>query len=186
MKKSSEFKIIVDTREKRGYTFANIKPQPSIEIETLQTGDYSIKGMKSIVAVERKSMADAFQTFGKGRKRFERELARLSKMQYAAVVIEEDWMTILTKPPRYSMLKPRTIYVSVIAWQQRFGVHFWLCPGRDFAEKTTYRLLERFYRDKQTANNKKRVVKAKKDETTKTRKSKPVKRKSPRTIKRKA
>jgi hypothetical protein len=36
----------------------------------------------------------------------------------------------------------------VIAWQQRYPrVHWWLCPGRAFAEVTTYRILERYWRD---------------------------------------
>ena len=141
--------------------------------------------METIVSIERKSVADTFSTFGKGRKRFERELARLAKMQYAAVIIEGDWMTILTKPPRYSKLNPKTIYVSVIAWQQRFGIHFWTCPSRDFAERTTYRLLERFYRDKQTAKNKKGATKAKEKKTRSLGKPKTTKSKRTRIVKRK-
>lgn len=34
-----------------------------------------------------------------------------------------------------------------LAWHMRYGVHIWPCPGRAFAEKITYLLLDRFYRD---------------------------------------
>ena len=43
----------------------------------LKTGDYSIEGCKNQITIERKSKADAFQTFGSSRERFERELARM-------------------------------------------------------------------------------------------------------------
>ena len=42
---------------------------------------------------------------------------------------------------------PKTVYRSVIAWQQRYDVHWLFAPGRPFAEKTTYHILDRFYRD---------------------------------------
>jgi ERCC4-type nuclease len=139
--------VIKDTREKTGYTFASISPLPEVEIKTLKTGDYSVKGMEKAVTVERKSFIDAFGTFGKGRKRFEKELERMSHMQYACVVIEADWTPILRSPPKWSAMNPKSIYASIIAWQQRYGVHFWLCPNRAFAEKTTFRILERFWID---------------------------------------
>lgn len=51
-------------------------------------------------------------------------------------------------PPRRSKLSPRTVYRSVIAWQQRYPrVHWWFCPSRAFAEVTTFRLFERFLKE---------------------------------------
>ncbi|MBV8093897.1 MAG: ERCC4 domain-containing protein [Acetobacteraceae bacterium] len=50
------------------------------------------------------------------------------------------------KPPRY--LSPVTVHRCIIAYQERFPrVHWWFCPERWFAERTTFRLLERFWRD---------------------------------------
>ena len=140
--------ILCDTREQNPYQFRKIEPRPEVAQATLTTGDYSLQGFEGLITVERKSLADAFGTFGRGRARFERELVRMMDFQFAAVVIEADWYTILRNPPRRSRVKPRTIYASVIAWQQRFGVHFWCCVNRAFAEKTTYRILERFWMDK--------------------------------------
>jgi hypothetical protein len=49
-------------------------------------------------------------------------------------------------------LHPQAVLASVIAWSQRFRVHFFTCPDREFAERFTYRLLDRFYRDQSGSN----------------------------------
>ena len=141
--------FIVDTREQRPYDFACITPPPAVEVATLGAGDYSLKGFEDQVAIERKSLSDAFGTFGAGRKRFERELERLAKLKYAAVIIESDWDTIVLRPPARSQLPPKTMVSSIAAWSQRYQVHFWTCPNRAFAEKYTFRLLERFWKDRE-------------------------------------
>lgn len=143
--------IIQDTREQAPYSFNCIIPPPAVEVATLVSGDYSVKGLTDRVAVERKSLIDCFGTFGQGRERFERELERLAQMRFAAVVIEAPWSTIILQPPRRSKLNPKTIHASIVAWQIRYQtIHFWTCPNRDFAERTTYRLLKRFWDDLQS------------------------------------
>jgi hypothetical protein len=100
-----------------------------------------------MVCIERKSLADAFGTFGRDRERFEAELDRMARMRYAAVVIEADLNAIRWRPPTFSRLAPKTVFRSMLAWEQRFGVHFWAVPNRAWAEKWTYLILERFWRD---------------------------------------
>jgi len=139
--------IIVDTREQSPYSFATITPPPETIRATLKTGDYSLAGYENKITIERKSLIDTFGTFGRGRRRFEKELERMKSYDFAAVVIEADWVTILRCPPTRSKLNPRTVYASILTWAIRYGVHFFLCPNRAFAEKTTYRLLERFWKD---------------------------------------
>jgi len=147
-KNSPTLDLIVDTREQNPYTFKKINPSPNISIETLHDGDYSLKGFEASVVVERKSLIDAFSTFGRHRQRFERQLERMKLLEFAAIVVEADWLTIIKNPPARSQFRPKSFYASVIAWQQRYQVHFWMCVNREFAEKTTYRILERFYKDK--------------------------------------
>jgi DNA excision repair protein ERCC-4 len=142
--------IIQDTREQAPYTFVCITPPPLVEVATLASGDYSVKGLEDRVAVERKSLVDAFGTFGQGRDRFERELERLSRLRFGAVVLEADWDTIVFRPPARSRLKPKTVIRSMAAWAIRHNVHFYWCPNRAAAEKWTYILLERFWNDSQT------------------------------------
>lgn len=141
--------IIRDTREQRGWDFACITPPPLIEIATLTSGDYSIKGLEDQISIERKSLNDTFGTFGQGRDRFERELDRLSRLRFGAVVLEADFDTIIFRPPARSKLKPKTVIRSMAAWAIRYRVHFYWCPNRAAAEKWTYILLERFYNDLQ-------------------------------------
>lgn len=151
------FTIIVDTREQRPYKFAGIVGDVKdggrlvsvpLHGDCIPAGDYSIQGWTDKVAVERKSKADLYSTLGSGRARFGRELERLDSLWWAAVVVEADWRELLQEPPPYSRLLPKTVYRSVVAWQMRFpSVHWWMCPGREFAERTTFRLLERFWKE---------------------------------------
>ena len=139
--------VIVDTREQQPYLFEGIAPVGTVFTDTLSTGDYSIQGCEHEICIERKTCSDAFGTFGRGRERFERELLRMQQYKFAAVIIEADWHTILRIYPTIKFT-PKAFHSSVIAWQQRFGVHFWTCPSRTFAERTTYRILERWWKDK--------------------------------------
>ena len=130
-------KIIIDTREQKSYSFSSITPHPPTTIiRTLKTGDYSLDGFDiSGITLERKSLSDLFGSLGKGRKRFVKELERMAEFDYAAVIIEAEWSTVIRHPPTRSKLNPKSVYSSIIAWQQRYGIHFWCCPGRAFAEK---------------------------------------------------
>lgn len=151
--------VLIDTREQRPYAFAGLTADAHqgggpLVVETrpatLPSGDYSLDGFADRVAVERKSKADLFGTLGRGRERFERELARLAGMEFAAVVVEAEWSEVFDDPPARSGLAPKCVYRSVLAWQQRFPLVHWLfVPGRDFAEVTTFRVLQRFHTDHQ-------------------------------------
>ena len=154
--------IVVDTREQLPFSFAGIRADggawpprdrgKTLIVEcvagTLASGDYSLAGAETRVAVERKSVADLFNTLGQGRERFVRELFRLNSYQFAAVVVEADWSTILHNPPPFSQLLPKTVMRSVIAWQMAFPrVHWNFLPDRRHAEIWTFRVLERFWRE---------------------------------------
>lgn len=151
------FTVVIDTREQTQFAFTGLRSDVRdgsrplsvpVQAGTLAQGDYSILGMEKWVAVERKSLADLFGTIGRHRGRFERELARLQTLMAAAVVVEADWTAILLDPPQFSELSPKTVFRSVVAWQQRFpAVHWWMMPNRRVAEITTFRILERFWKD---------------------------------------
>ena len=157
----TEFTILIDQREKCPFAFANLRADSKhgnrpilvrCESQHLETGDYTLAGYDEHVAVERKSKEDLYSTLGQHRARFEAELRRLNEMQFAMVVVEADWAEIIGSPPERSALKPKTIYRSVLAWQQRFTrVHWMPCPGRAFAETTAYRALERFWMERHDA-----------------------------------
>ena len=60
---------IVDTREQRPLNLAPLRT----EAGTLVTGDYSVKGLVEVVAIERKSLPDLLACIGQERERFDRE-----------------------------------------------------------------------------------------------------------------
>lgn len=190
--------IVVDTREGLPYRFEGLRSdrKDGRQLLTVQTvtstlaaGDYSLQGFETQVAIERKSLPDLFGTLGRGRKRFETELARLAEMRFAAVVVEGDWRNVLNRwppelrellgwltegamtalppyreryvrwatalgsliagPPAHSKLNPKTVWRSVLAWQQRYpAVHWHLLPGRRMAEVCVYRMLERWWTER--------------------------------------
>lgn len=154
--------VLIDSREQLPYSFAGLLSDAvdgraplivPIQQATLVAGDYSVQPFGDQVAVERKSLQDLYGTLGQGRDRFVRELQRLSQPPYrfAAVVVEAGWDTVLNNPPAFSKLNPKTIFRSVIAWQQQFPtIHWWFVEGRRLAEVTTLRLLERYWRNQQT------------------------------------
>ena len=149
------FTVLIDTREQAPWLFKGLevdqKPETQLIVQyqkaTLKTGDYSLEGFQDEFAIERKSLEDAFQTFGRGRDRFERELERMSDLKFACVIVEADWTAVFLDPPKHSKLKPKTVSRSIIAWSQRYGVHFWLMPTRRMAEQAAYRMLSRWYED---------------------------------------
>lgn len=81
--KKTDLVIIQDTREQMPLIF----PEAAVEISTLQTGDYSLKGFEDKVCIERKSLADLLQSLGQERERFMREVHRMRAYEYAGIVI---------------------------------------------------------------------------------------------------
>lgn len=154
------FTVAIDTREQAPYSFASIHADSNrsyrpLTIDTqritLYQGDYSIIGQTHAIAIERKSKQDLFGTLSAGRERFEQELHRLSEcVIWSCVIVEAEWSEILSNPPEFSGLHPKTVFRSVLAWEQRFpSVHWKLVPNRRIAEQTTFRMLERWWRDRQ-------------------------------------
>ncbi len=162
--KSSDFKIIIDHREKRPFFIdkAGCKDFPDLQIEWnhLATGDYSIQGMHSpecdySIAVERKSLPDLFMSVGRNRERLIAEFERMAMFDFAALVIEGDFYSIFKKPPPESAMSPKAVFRSLLAFSQRYNLHIYPCPNRQFAEKTTYLILQRFWNDKNNSGKRK-------------------------------
>lgn len=133
----SSFTVVIDSREQQPYEF------PGSVVKGLATGDYSIQGFEDRVAIERKSLQDAYASLGGGRKRFERELQRLSKLSYAAIVIESTLEEFL-KGPAFSQMNPKAAVNSIIAWSVKYRVCVFFAGNRILGKALTYRLLEKF------------------------------------------
>jgi ERCC4-type nuclease len=101
--------------------------------------------------IERKSLADLYGTLGQARDRFERKLERMARYGYAAIVVEAE-LSVIRNPNDHlrhpTKMNPKAAILSLLAWTQRYNVHLWPCPGREAGEIVTFRLLERFFRDR--------------------------------------
>ena len=129
--------IIVDSREKSPFQFETL---PS-EVGSLDTADYSVKGLTHLIAVERKSVNDLLACVGRERARFKRELQRLRAYRFRLVVIESDAATLWTGEWR-SKLTPAHVIGSLAAWTAQYCLPMWLGGNADkaagFVERYLY------------------------------------------------
>lgn len=149
-----DFTVIQDTREQTPWTFQGLKCDSPyqdrdlivpVKVQALKTGDYSIEGMEQRICLERKSLADLYSTLGQHRQRFQAEFERMAEFQYAALVIEADWLQICAAPPERSRLRPKCVMRTLLAWEQRYGVHIHAAACAGFAERLAFRIMQRFY-----------------------------------------
>jgi ERCC4-type nuclease len=109
--KASDIVVIQDTRERTPLDLT-----PLIVIQgTLSTGDYSVKGLEDIIAVERKSLADLVMCVGRERERFDREVLRLQAYPVKALVVEAHLADIEAGAYR-SKVKPNAVLGSLLGW----------------------------------------------------------------------
>jgi ERCC4-type nuclease len=136
-------RILIDSREQTPFHFTDYEAE--VTGGTLQAGDYSLEGLESLVAVERKSLADLVGCLGKDRDRFERELERLRGFEAAAVVVESP-MAALALGEYRSALNPKAAYESVVAFMVRYRLTFYFAQDRRGAERFTYSFLRHYWR----------------------------------------
>jgi len=133
------FIIAVDTRERHPYHFA------VSELRRLKTGDYSIVDLEEQITIERKRLDELFSIAGRERERFERELERMAKLDYAALVIEADLPRIL-RGAAFSQVSPKAVIQSLVSWSIRYRVQVFFAGDRQHANALTCRVLEKYWK----------------------------------------
>lgn len=131
-----ELVIVVDTRERYGYRFARQRAQ--VERAALAAGDYAVRAVDgSVVAsVERKSMSDLAGSLSSGS--FVFELAKLTALYRAAVVVEEGYGKLL----RHAHVPAGFLPDLLARVQVRYPeVPIVFCENRAMAEEWTFRWL---------------------------------------------
>ncbi len=132
--------ISIDTREQRPWCF----PVGVItERVTIQSGDYSLHGLHDRVAIERKEKGDFIACCTHERERFERELVRLSKLDFAVVIVECDLSEILYGIYR-SQARPESVLGSVASWMVDY-VPFIFTGDRENAVRFAQKLLTKWW-----------------------------------------
>jgi len=106
--------VIVDTREQCPLDLSPLLTERG----TLTTGDYSVKGLERVVAIERKSLGDLISCVGRERARFDREVDRLLAYPVRCLVVESTWAAMELGDWR-GKITPRQVEGSVIGWMAR-------------------------------------------------------------------
>jgi len=129
--------IIIDTREQAPWCFP-----PSMQTirRGLGFGDYSLDGLDSVVAIERKSIPDLLGCVGTSRERFTRHLFGLADLPFAHVVVEGSMATVASEVENTS-LNLSSVMGTIVSWAAATGVHFWFPDDRRFATALALRIL---------------------------------------------
>ena len=135
---SAPRRIIVDSREQRPYDFEGF----TTVRRALPAGDYSLEGLETRFAVERKSLDDWVQTVLRARGRFSRELTRLQSYDWAAVVIEGSIADILAGNYRSDVAPEALLGITVSLMQAYTPVHIIFGGDRPHAAALVAELLK--------------------------------------------
>ncbi len=139
-------KIIRDSREQSPFHFEDGRYEGVEVIEgTLTTGDYSIAGLESRVAVERKSLADFIGSISTGRERFERELTRARGLDAFMVVIEAPFSDLVAGNYR-SRMDAKAATQTTYSFMARYRCAFHFAQSRAWAEYAAYHFLRHYAR----------------------------------------
>jgi len=151
----SPFTVLVDQQEGKPYSFSGLfadadRGNLPLIVPTrtthLRTGDYTIDGYADLVCVERKTFADFCGSFGGDRVRELKKLVRMSKMLVAWYVLEFSFSALCGPQPPFSRVNMKSLRRSLMSFTVKYPHVNWLfCDCREYAEATTYRLLEKWW-----------------------------------------
>jgi DNA excision repair protein ERCC-4 len=117
--------IVIDSREQDPIVFYKLASQRG----TLVTGDYSVKGLEHLFAVERKTIGDLVGCcVGSNRERFERELHRLRGFRFKRLLVVGTEGEILKGDYR-SNIKPAAVLGTLRAFEVRYDVPVVFCES---------------------------------------------------------
>lgn len=154
--------LCIDTREKPGYlyTFSGCESKHvdfNIIHKALGAADYGAAlaaddPPAEWAVCERKTIGDLCGTLTARRETFEAELERLGQYGYVCIVVEGSIGDILVHCAQpCCAVRPQSIIASLVAFSQRLGIPTWFAGNRRHAEALTFRILERWCRDKAAA-----------------------------------
>lgn len=144
-----EFEIIVDTREQMPWEFG----AHTTSRQKLDTGDYAIKGLENILAIERKqSVSEIANNITETR--FPAFLKRMQEIPYRFMLFEFDLEDVYTFPegsdvPKrlWEKLRVSNNYIlkCISKFQIDYGIHVIFCGDSDNAEKMAVRIMRTIY-----------------------------------------
>jgi len=130
-------KIIIDSREQRPYIFNGECCK-----KALPAGDYSLEGLETTIAIERKSLEDYIHTVIQGKRRFGVELKKLQEYAFAAVVIEASISDILAGDYRSEITPAALLGITCGLMHSYSPVHIVFAGDRPHARVLVEELLK--------------------------------------------
>ena len=103
--------LIIDTREQKPINIASGKIFEGIVRDKLDTGDYSIVGLESILCIERKGEVSEFAQ-NIFQERFIKELERTTLYKYVFVLFEFDMYDLLLFPKNLPLKVQKKIHYN--------------------------------------------------------------------------
>lgn len=157
------FTIVISNAEQAPFSFLDLRGDSKqsyrplivpVVRRYLVTGDYSIEGFESQVAIERKSLPDLYGSLGgknlERRERLRREHERMQGMAlwggHVGLVVEASLQEAMESPPPHSGVHPSCVLGVAVSWPSRYSVPWHWAGSRRWAEVLTYKLLERAWR----------------------------------------
>lgn len=147
--KSTDFTIIIDTREQQPWTFNN----HTVANRKLDTGDYSIEGLEDLLAIERKKSVSEFAN-NITESRFIDVVDRLSNIKYAFLLLEFDLEDVLIYPVGSTVPKkmwdkikisPAFIIKHLLELQLNHNIKVIFCGDSHNAEKIAEFILKKVH-----------------------------------------
>jgi ERCC4-type nuclease len=142
---AGEFAIAYDTREQNENFPRAIALSIPILVKKLDTGDLAPLGYESRCTLDRKQLGDFINCRTWERERFDRELERMSTMDFAAIMIEANHDDVLRRRYR-AKVDPNAILSSAMSITVKHGVHVHFCGDTWHAADLGVRLLRAFWR----------------------------------------
>ena len=147
--KSTDFTIIIDTREQQPWTFNN----HTVANRKLDTGDSSIEGLENILCIERKKSASEFAN-NIVESRFKDVLMRMNQLKYSFILLEFDLEDLLVYPIGSTVPKrmwdkikitPAFLLKNILELQLNYNVIVYFCGDSDNAEKMAEYILKKIH-----------------------------------------
>jgi ERCC4-type nuclease len=119
--------VLVDTREKEPFTLLVNHPNwiGGERRATLKTGDYTVEGMESLLALERKNLADIVACTVANRRRFLASCGRLAKFRWKAILIEASYEDLKCDYANFGIesdVHPNAVCGTLDAIEAKFGI----------------------------------------------------------------
>lgn len=126
---------VIDTREQLPLDLAPLR----VERGTLATGDYSVRGLENVIAIERKSLDDFLSCCGGERERVEACVQRMLGYPVRALVIESGWQALERGEWRSKITTAQAVG-SALGWIAA-GLPIVMCYTHERAGRYVSRLL---------------------------------------------